>query len=142
MAYERIAELDVEVPQRIVVAARQHEPAGSRARRAINAVDRAIAAPRIVAVLAVAAAIAASAWSGVTHSMLLYGDATAHLSVARRVTDGLQTGPTQLGSVWLPMPHILMVPLTAIRFLWRSGAAGAIVGGGCYLYATTRVFVL
>jgi len=95
-----------------------------------------------VVMLAIAASAAAAIWSATTHSMVLYGDSRAHLDVARHVTDGLRTGPTQLGSVWLPMPHILLVPFAAVRMLWRSGAAGAIVGGACYVYACIRVFNL
>jgi len=45
------------------------------------------------------AAVGATAWSAHSHSMLVYGDARAHLDVARHVTDGLRTGLTQLGSV-------------------------------------------
>ena len=99
-------------------------------------------APPAVIGFAVVAALAATIWSAETHSMLLYGDARAHLNVARHVTDGLRPGPTQLGSVWLPMPHILLVPLTAWRLLWHSGGAGAIVSGGCFVYAAVRVFSL
>src|SRR5690349_17603710 len=98
--------------------------------------------PVALVLLAVAASTAATIWSAQTRSMVLYGDARAHLDVARHVTDGLRTGPTQLGSVWLPMPHILMVPFAAVRVLWRSAAAGAIVGGACYVYACIRVFNL
>ncbi|PWU17885.1 MAG: hypothetical protein C5B48_15425 [Candidatus Rokuibacteriota bacterium] len=118
------------------------EPSPSRIRVARGALERVLGSPLAVVTVAVAAAVSATIWSATTHSMLLYGDAQAHLDVARRVTDGLQVGPTQLGSVWLPMPHILMVPLTAVRVLWRSGAAGAIVGGACYLYAATCMYRL
>jgi hypothetical protein len=95
-----------------------------------------------VIVTATVAAVSATIWAAVTHSVLLYGDARAHLDVARHVTDGLRTGPTQLGSVWLPLPHILLVPLVAWRPLWHSGAAGAIVGGACFVYAAVRMFTL
>lgn len=91
---------------------------------------------------ALGAAGIATAWSAATHSMLLYGDARAHLDVARHVTDGLNVGLAQLGSVWLPLPHMLLVPLVAITPLWHNGAAGAIVGGACFLYASLRVFSL
>ena len=84
----------------------------------------------------------ATAWSAATHSMVLYGDARAHLDVARHVTDGLNTGLAQFGSVWLPLPHILLVPLVAITPLWHSAAAGAIVGGVCFVYGALRVFSL
>src|SRR5690348_2791278 len=85
--------------------------------------------PMVVPAIALVASVIAIIWSGHTHSMFLYGDARAHLDVARRVTDGLRTGPTQLGSVWLPMPHLLMVPFTSVRLMWHSGAAGWIVSG-------------
>jgi hypothetical protein len=98
--------------------------------------------PLAVWLVAVAAAALATSWSAATHSMLLYGDARAHLDVARRVTDSLTPGLAQLGSVWLPLPHILLVPLVAITPLWHSGAAGAIVGGACFVYAAVRVFSL
>jgi hypothetical protein len=105
-------------------------------------VETRLGVPIAVVFVAVGAALAATIWSAATNSMLLYGDARAHLDVARHVTDGLNTGPTQLGSVWLPIPHILMVPFTAIRVLWHTGAAGAIVGGLCFVYGATRIFVL
>jgi hypothetical protein len=98
--------------------------------------------PLLVWLVALEAAALATAWSAATHSMLLYGDARAHLDVARHVTDGLKPGLAQLGSVWLPLPHILLVPLVAITPLWHNGAAGAIVGGACFVYASLRVFSL
>jgi hypothetical protein len=51
-------------------------------------------------------------------------------------------GLSQLGSVWLPLPHVLLIPLVAVRALWQNGFAGAIVGGACFVYASTRVFAL
>ena len=98
--------------------------------------------PASVYVTAASAAVLATAWSARTHSMLLYGDARAHLNVARHVTDGLRPGLSQLGSVWLPIPHLLLVPFTMFRPLWHSGAAGALVGGICFIYAATRLFAL
>jgi Dolichyl-phosphate-mannose-protein mannosyltransferase len=99
-------------------------------------------APLAVVMVACVVAIAATTWSALTHSMLLYGDARAHLDVARHVTDGLRPGLSQLGSVWLPIPQLLMVPLVALRPLWHNGAAGAIVGGACFTYAAVRIFTL
>ena len=96
--------------------------------------------PRLAVVVAIVAAVAASAWSAATHSMVLYGDTRAHLDVARHVTDALTPGLAQLGSVWLPLPHLLLVPFVAITPLWHNGAAGAIVSGACFVYASLRVF--
>lgn len=99
--------------------------------------------PPLAAVLtAVGATLVASAWSVATHAAVLYGDARAHLDVARHVTDGLQTGLAQLGSVWLPLPHILLVPFVAIGPFWHNGVAGAIVSGACFVYASLRIFTL
>src|SRR6201984_1608954 len=52
-------------------------------------------------------------------------DAIAHVNKARGLFDNIQPGLRQLGTVWLPLPHILMAPLAAIDPLWRSGAAGS-----------------
>ena len=98
--------------------------------------------PLLAVVVAAVAAVAATAWSAATGSMTLYGDARAHLDVARHVTDALTPGLAQLGSVWLPLPHILLVPVAAITPLWHNGAAGAIVSGLCFLYASLRIFSL
>ena len=45
--------------------------------------------------------------------LLLYGDAVAHLHIARRLIDSLNPGIRQIGSVWLPFPHLLMMPFAA-----------------------------
>lgn len=58
---------------------------------------------------------------------LAYNDARSHLDIGRRVVEGLKPGIAQLGSVWLPLPHILMVPTVWNDFFWHSGLAGAIV---------------
>jgi len=98
--------------------------------------------PLAAVVVSVVAAAVATAWSAATHSMVLYGDARAHLDVARHVTDALTPGLAQLGSVWLPLPHILLAPFVAITPLWHNGAAGAIVSGLCFVYTSLRIFSL
>ena len=58
---------------------------------------------------------------------LAYNDARSHLDIGRRVVEGLKPGLAQLGSVWLPLPHILMIPTIWNDFMWHSGLAGALV---------------
>ena len=41
-------------------------------------------------------------------------DAIAHVNKARGIFDNFTPGVRQLGTVWLPLPHILMAPLAAI----------------------------
>jgi hypothetical protein len=57
---------------------------------------------------------------------LSYNDARSHLDIGRRVVEGLKTGAAQLGSVWLPLGHVLMVPLIWNDWMWHSGFAGAV----------------
>jgi hypothetical protein len=56
---------------------------------------------------------------------LAYNDARSHLDIGRRVVEGLKPGLAQLGSVWLPLQHLLMVPLIWNDWAWHSGFAGA-----------------
>jgi hypothetical protein len=63
-----------------------------------------------------------------THNLILsYNDGNAHLDTARRVIDSLTPGLVQLGSVWLPLLHILLIPFVTNFYLWQSGLAGSIV---------------
>jgi len=57
---------------------------------------------------------------------IAYNDARSHLDIGRRVVEGLKPGLAQLGSVWLPLPHLLMVPTIWNDFMWHSGLAGAL----------------
>jgi len=57
---------------------------------------------------------------------LAYNDARSHLDIGRRVVEGLKPGIAQLGSVWLPLPHLLMIPTVWNDFMWHSGLAGAL----------------
>lgn len=57
---------------------------------------------------------------------LSYNDARSHLDIGRRVVEGLKPGLAQLGSVWLPLNHMLMVPLIWNDWMWHTGLAGAI----------------
>ena len=57
--------------------------------------------------------------------LLLYGDAVAHLAIARRILDARWTGIAQLGGVWLPLPHLLMLPFIGNMRMWQTGLAGA-----------------
>ncbi|MGA3220765.1 MAG: hypothetical protein ABSE77_17085 [Acidimicrobiales bacterium] len=116
-------------------------PANDVVERATT-LSRLSALPVPVALVSIVCAVVATTWSARTHSMLLYGDAQSHLNIARHVTDGLRPGLVQLGSVWLPLPHILLVPLVASTWMWHSGAAGAIVGGTCFVYSAVRIYTL
>ena len=65
--------------------------------------------------------------------VLLYGDAVAHLGIARRILDTRNPGLVQLGGVWLPLPHLLILPLVQNMAWWQSGLAGTWPSLGCYI---------
>ena len=75
-------------------------------------------------------------WVNVEGYTLLYGDAQAHLNIARRVLDSRTPGVFQIGTVWLPLPHLLMMPLVSWDALWESGLAGAIPVSVCFWLGT------
>lgn len=58
---------------------------------------------------------------------LSYNDARSHLDIGRRVVENLKPGFAQLGSVWLPLPHLLMTPTIWNDFMWHSGLSGALL---------------
>jgi len=70
----------------------------------------------------------------------LLRDAEAHLNIARRVCDSRTPGWEQIGSVWLPLPHVLMLPLVGDRRLWQSGLAGSIPAAACFVIAGIFLF--
>src|SRR5881397_1651391 len=74
--------------------------------------------------------------------LLLYGDAVAHINIARRVFDSRTPGPLQLGTVWLPLPHLLMLPFIASRWMWRTGIGGSIPSLFAYVLSVTGIFRL
>lgn len=76
--------------------------------------------------------------------ILLYGDAVAHLNIARRVVDNRHPIASygQLGTVWLPLQHIAMLPFVWVNALWRSGIAGAIPGMVAFVLGTLGIFRL
>lgn len=67
-------------------------------------------------------------------------DSKAHLLVARRIFDNLRPGWIQIGAFWLPLPHVLYLPMVQSDFLYYSGMAAipfsmiSFVGASMVLY--------
>ncbi len=74
--------------------------------------------------------------------MLNYGDAVAHLHIARRVIDAHEPGISQFGSVWLPLPHLLMIPFVAVYAWWANGLAGLIPSALAYIASCIGIYRL
>lgn len=72
----------------------------------------------------------------------LYGDGLAHSEGARRIFDSLTPGYEEIGSVWLPLYHLICSPLAINDFLWRSGLAGGIVSSAAFALTCYLLFRL
>jgi hypothetical protein len=98
----------------------------------------------MVAVIAAVLSIASFAYlftNGMTNH---YGDGIAHVNIARKVVDSpdnsLWQRYLQIGTPWLPLQTVLMLPLVANDSLWRSGAAGSLVSMIAFVIAATMIF--
>jgi len=88
------------------------------------------------------ASMAALAWSWQNEDLLNYGDAVAHLHIARRVFDARLPRISELGSVWLPLPHLLMMPFVQVYSWWADGIAGAIPSVLAYMAGCAGLYRL
>ncbi len=96
----------------------------------------------LAAVVALLAAIGSgAAWWCFAHGYALYyGDAEAHLNIARRILDSRTPGPDQIGTVWLPLPHFLLIPFVMRDAWWHNGLAGVVPSVICFVIAGAFLF--
>ena len=94
-------------------------------------------------VLIALVAISVAATRFVNHSgwTLYYGDAEAHLNIARRIVDSRTPGYDQIGSPWLPLPTALTLIFVRYDPWWRNGLAGAIPSSACFVLAGAFLFL-
>jgi len=79
----------------------------------------------LVGYIAGFASLIAFLWYFRHNQVLLYGDAVAHINIARRVFDSRTPGLKQLGTVWLPLPHLLIIPFIFSDWSWQTGLGGS-----------------
>jgi hypothetical protein len=60
-------------------------------------------------------------------ALLYYSDSVSHLVRARQLVDYSSPGLEQIGTVWLPLPHLLLLPFSLVDLLFRTGLAGTFV---------------
>lgn len=122
---------------------------GERARTAYGVRPQAGASTRaeardwalyLATTLSLLAGLIALYWSYHNNLLLSYNDAMGHLNIARRVFDSRTPGLVQLGTVWLPLPHLLMQPFIYSNFLWHTGLAASIVGLICFVITAIALF--
>jgi hypothetical protein len=99
-----------------------------------------IAGVAVMAALLSVIGIGAAWWSFAHGYSLYYGDAEAHLNIARRILDSRTPGPDQIGTVWLLLPHLLLIPLVMRDGWWHSGLAGVVPSVACFVIAGMFLF--
>ena len=93
----------------------------------------------VVLGLAVLAAVAVW-WCYSRGYILYYGDAQAHLNISRSIVDSRTPGYDQIGTVWLPLLHVLCLPWVGNTWLWSTGLAGSIPVSLCFVIAGTCLY--
>ena len=76
---------------------------------------------------------------------LSHYDAKAHLVVARRVLDSLTPEYSQIGAVWLPLPHLLNLLPVQIDWFYRTGLSGvaiSVLSFALACYAIARLVLM
>ena len=73
---------------------------------------------------------------------LAYPDAISHLLIARRVLDSPTSGAAQLGAVWLPLPHLLSLPLIWVNAWYYSGFAGSLISMIAYVLTVRYAYLI
>lgn len=80
-------------------------------------------------------------WFSNRHALpLMYADARSHMTISRRLLDGPNHSLVQLGTVWLPLPHVLVAPFTLVTAWWRSGFAVMPVNLVCLVIEAIALF--
>ena len=115
---------------------------GSKSSAALPRSSLAAVAKRMAAIAALLAAIGIGAawWCFARGYTLYFGDAEAHLNIARRILDSRTPGPDQIGTVWLPLPHFLLIPFVMRDAWWHNGLAGVFPSVVCFVIAGMFLF--
>jgi hypothetical protein len=103
----------------------------------VPAAPRRSTATRWVAVLASVASIWAYLWYHYAGDVLDYKDSISHLEIARRTGEA---GFGQIGGVWLPLPHLLMMPLAWLNSAYYSGLAGSIISRAAFVVSSVLLY--
>jgi len=74
--------------------------------------------------------------------ILLYGDSVAHINIARRVFDSGVPSLFHFGTVWLPLPHLLILPFIVPLGWWQSGIGGSVYSMAAFVFGCVGVFRL
>lgn len=111
----------------------------ARTRRALRPADGVLG---VVTLTAVVVSVAGYLYHRQQGTSLAYPDAVSHVLIARRVLASPTAGAPQLGGVWLPLPHLLSLPLMWSRGLYESGFAATVVSMGAFVVTARYLYRL
>jgi hypothetical protein len=91
--------------------------------------------PKLLALCGLIVGIAAALFYYQRGLTLSHYDAKAHLVVARRVLDSLTPEYSQIGAVWLPLPHLLNLLPVQIDAFYRTGVSAVAISIASFVLA-------
>jgi hypothetical protein len=80
-------------------------------------------------------------WCFENGCILYYGDAASHLNISRGLIDTRTPGYDQIGTVWLPVLHLICLPFVGNDWLWSTGLAGTLPVAACFVIAGTCFYL-
>ena len=102
--------------------------------------------PLVVAIVAMVLSLSSFVYFFANGMTNVYGDGVAHVNIARKVVDSpddsLWQRYIQIGSPWLPLQTLSMLPFVANDWMWRTGFAGSIVSMVSFIIAGLSLFLL
>ncbi|HEX9068002.1 MAG TPA: hypothetical protein VF807_04475 [Ktedonobacterales bacterium] len=139
-AHGTLAAVAIEAPHG--AGAAREERAVPRLRRMGQFIARRWKMEAWVALLASVTSVASYVYYTQQGLTLAYGDSISHMMIARRVFASSTPGLAQLGTVWLPLNHILMLPLVWNDTLFRDGFAGTLPSMVAYVVSAVYMYRL
>lgn len=71
-----------------------------------------------------------------------YRDSIFRIEAARRFFDSDNPGIiNQLGTVWLPVPNLILMPFAYVNYLWQTGLAASIVNFPLFIISSLIIFL-
>lgn len=74
------------------------------------------------------------------HQILGFQDGYSHLEISRRILVSRTTGIAQLGTIWLPLPHMMQSLFAWNYTLYKTGLAGSFVSGASFVAGSVFVY--
>ncbi len=79
-------------------------------------------------------------WAYRHHLIYGFGDSLSHMTIARRLWDSPNPGLSQLGTTWLPIPHLFFALGSISIWAWRTGLGGSIFTIGCAVVTSVSLY--